>query len=57
MFFGITAYYSCRSHADTLKGSLRRAWLLERRLPVYSLALGGLSLLAWDREWAPTPMT
>ena len=61
IFFGITAYYlSQRSEGMTLKGQLRRVWILERQLLVYSvgiflvtlaLRLAGVGFKTYDRSW------
>lgn len=48
IFFGITAYYLANSETKlTLKGQLRRIWLLERQLLVYSIGCYIATLVVW----------
>lgn len=45
IFFGITAYYLSLQWGVTLRGQLRRVWILEQQLLVYSIGLYCVTLL------------
>lgn len=48
IFFGITAYYLANSETRlTLRGQLRRIWLLERQLLVYSIGCYIATFVVW----------